>query len=221
MTRSLVVNPRRRIYRFLLLVTLFWIVSLLVWNLISPLYGSALARVTGFAFHMNPLIDCEVSYRFEKISIIAHTYFSIRVAPDGRKEYYEGNPSWDSRRFHFSFTVWMALLLATPFDGRWKRKILWFLVGWAIIFVTQIVGLFLQTIYQNMLFVRTLMPSGKYLEPAAMELILAFAGRYFLLIGSVLFPLLVWLPIGVSRLKIVSTEGGQRATLPPSGRLPM
>jgi hypothetical protein len=219
MTRSLVADPRRRIYKFLLLVTLFWIVSLLVWNLISPWYGSALAKVTGFAFHTNPLIDCEVSYRFEKISIIAYTYFSVRQAPDGQKEYYKGNPSWDGRRFHFSFTVWTALLLATPFDGRWRRKILWFLAGWAIIFVTQILGLFLQTIHQNMLFVRTLMPSGKYLEPAAMELILAFAGRYFLLIGSVLFPLLVWLPIGVSRLKTASTEDGESVALPPSDRL--
>jgi hypothetical protein len=201
------------------LLTILWIASLPVWNFISPWYGDALAKVTGFAFHTNPLVDCEISYRFEKISIIAETYFSVRQAPDGQKQYYEGSPSWDGRRFHFSFTVWVALLMATPFAGRWRRKIFWFLVGWGIIFVTQIIGLFLQTIHQNMLFVRTLMPSGKYLQPTAMELVLAFAGRYFMLIGNILFPLLVWLPIGVSCLKSTSSEDGEPETLPSNDHL--
>ncbi len=209
MTRSSDVTPLRRVYRFLLLVVIWWIVALFAWNLISPLYGRLLAVSTDAVLHKNPLIDCEVSYRFDKISIIAHTYFSVRQAPDGQKVYYQGDPSWDGRRFHFSFTIWMSLLLATPFSGDWRRKIVLFLVGWGILFITQAVGLFLQTIHQNMMFVRTLMPSGKYLQPTAMELILAFAGRYFLLIGNFVFPILIWLPAGVSRLRATPTVSGE------------
>jgi hypothetical protein len=189
---------------------------LFAWNLMSPLYGRLLASITSAVLHKNPLTDCGVSYRFEKDRIIAHTYFSVRLAPDGQKDYFEGDPSWDGRRFHFSFTVWMALLLATPFDRNWKKKLLLFILGWEIILVTQILGLFLQTMHQNLLFIRSLLATGKYLCPNAMELTLAFAGRYFLLIGNILFPLLVWLPIGVSRLKTASGEGGEPAAFPPS-----
>lgn len=215
MTKSLIADRRQQVYKFLLWVTIFWVVGLLVWNLISPWYGRVLARATTSILNKNPLIDCEVSYRFEQISIKAHTYFSVRKAPDGAKEYYEGDPSWDGRRFHFSFTVWIALLLATPFDWQWKKKLLWFLVGWLVIFATQVLGLFLQTVHQNMLFVKTLLMSGGYLQPTSTELTLAFGGRYFLLIGNVLFPLLIWLPIGIERLNTLPS-GVMTETIPSS-----
>lgn len=185
-----------------MLVTIFWIVALLVWSAVSPWYNLVLAKAATFVFHKVPFFDCQVTYHSERNSIKAHTFFSVRKAPDGAKEYYEGDPSWDGRRFHFSFTVWTALLLATPFGGNWRRKSLWFIVGWVAVFLTQLLGLYLQTIHHNMLFFKTLLSTGRYMQPSGFEIALAFAGRYFLLIGNILFPLLIWLPIGTESLRV-------------------
>lgn len=191
----------RRVYRFILIMTLCWVLVLPVWVWISPYYGKLLAVTGNVVFHKNPLNDYEISYRFEKISIIAHLYFNVTRISDGSKVLFQGSPSWDSRRFHFGFTIWTALLLATPFDRRWGKKATCFFVGWAVIFVTQLFGLFFQTLHHNLLFLESLAAQKQYLSPTGYDYFLGWIGRYMVLIGTATLPIIVWLFIGVPKLR--------------------
>jgi hypothetical protein len=220
MRRSLAVTQNRRTRKFLFWVIVFWVVSLFIWGSITPRYGQLMAAVANTLVHKLPFSDCEVSYKADGSNIKAHTYFSVRKAADGSQEYYEGDPGWDARRFNFSFTVWFALALATPWRRKWWRKAVWFMLGWAVIFVTQVLSLYLQTIHQNMLFVRTLLGTGLYLQPSTLEIVLAFAGRYSLLIGNVLFPLLVWLPVGIAHLGCSNEESFSTSAVTQCSTLP-
>lgn len=201
------------------MVTVWWIVALLVWNAISPWYGQVLASAGTAILNKNPLTHTQITFRSEKTNIKADAYFTLRQAPDGETVLIEGSPSWDGRQSHFSFTVWMALIMATPFGGYWTRKLRWFVGGWAVVFLTQVLYMFLQVVHQNFAYVETQMSSGQFLPPSGVEIGMAAAARYLLLVGNVLFPLLVWLPIGVSRLKTASTDRGEPAAPPRSVRL--
>ena len=201
----------RRVYRFFFVMILCWVVILPIWNWLSPYYGKSLAVVASAIFQKNPFNDYELSYRFEKISIISNIYFSVTRISDGQKEYFEGSPSWDGRRFHFSFTIWAALMLATPFERKWGRKLLLFMIGWAAVFFGQLLSLFFQTFHQNLFFLQTLAPT-QYYPPSTSVYLFILIGRYALLLGGMVIPFGVWLFVGFPQLKRI-IEGSKEKLL--------
>jgi hypothetical protein len=189
-----------KMYRFLLLVAVFWLAVLPLWLWLSPYYGHLLAGTANILFHRNIVNNDEISFRDQDRCIKSDIHFDITKASTGQVGRGHLKFSVDAERFHFNFTVWIALMLATPFERRIKGTAVCFLLGWLVLLGGQSLDLFLQTQDDKLNnFWRLAQQEGLAPLDSASHL-LGWAGRYFLHIGNVVLPIVIWLFVGIPRL---------------------
>lgn len=189
----------RRAYKFVLLVLLIYALVTPIWWWLSPVYSRALCSAANCMFQFNLLSSDEMVYSYENGSITGEITFLLTTLADGREARVAARPVWEARLHHFSFTIWAALLLATPF-GNWKKKLLYFFLGWAIVFAGQLFALFVETLSEKSLFLQSEQMFQQYRLAAIEEYILNWGGMFFLLVGNKLLPLVLWFLWGLPYL---------------------
>jgi hypothetical protein len=183
------------------MTAIWWVVLLLLWLWVSPVYSQLLVAIGNVIFQTNPFNHDEMVFGSQDRCIKSDVYFDIRNLTTGEAGRGHFKFSADAERFHFNITIFLALFLATPFDGQIGKKFLYILVGWLVLLMTQSLDLFLQT-QDNKLVNFGRMAQAQNLQPlAAIDHWLSWAGRYFLLVGNIVIPLLLWLFAGIPRLK--------------------
>jgi hypothetical protein len=196
MTKSSNEQNRRRLYRFLLLLALAYAVVTPIWWLISPWYSQALCLTGNVILDGLPLSGDALDYSYADGEIRCNIEFSAINPEKNQQLRLRAKPLWDGRLLHFSFTIWVALILATPYSD-YKKKLKFFLIGWAIVMIGQIAALYLQTLEAKARTLQKLAELEGYELPALQQYLLAWGGRFFMRIGNKLLPIVVWLVVGL------------------------
>jgi hypothetical protein len=197
------------------MVAVWWIMILPLWLWLSPAYGHLLALASNVAFHANPLNHDEIIFAAQDRCIKSDIYFDVTKVATGEEGRGHLKFSVDAERFHFNLTIWLALMLATPFEGNRGRKLLWLVGGTLIMLCGQSLDLFLQTQDDKLTnFERLLETADGLRSLPPVDHVLSWAGRYFLLAGSVVLPLVIWMTAGVPRIKSAQSEETKPAKVP-------
>lgn len=181
------------------MVALFYAIITPIWWWLSPFYSRALCSAADFIFQLNLLSSDDMTYTYSDGKINGEVVFVVGQVEGGYDVRIAARPVWEGRLFHFSFTVWAALLLASPFKD-WRRKLLILLLGWLILFAGQLFSLFIETLSEKSLFLQSSETFARFRLPASDEYLLKWGGRFFLLVGSKLLPLLLWFIWGLPQL---------------------
>lgn len=190
-----------RLYKLAATTTLIWLVLQPIWlYLVSPPYGKLLAGAANIMIRHNFVTGDETVYEYVHPCIKGNIHFDVVDARDGRPGRGNLRFTMDGERFQFNLTIWLALALATPFGGARLKQLRFLLVGWLVVFLFQELDLLLQTADDKL----TYMQSGAFLAQfrphRAIDYVLGSLGKYFLLVGYAVVPILVWLPVGVRQL---------------------
>ncbi len=214
MTKSSAEKPLSRLYRFIFLVALFYALVTPVWWVMSPVYSRVLCSAANFAFQFNILSSDKTTYSYDNGKITGEVTFVIGKMSNGSEVKIAARPVWEARLHHFSFTIWAALILATPF-GNWKKKAVVFILGWSVVFAGQLFSLFVETLSEKSLFLQGSDMFANFRLSDTEEYILSWGGRFFLLVGNKLLPMILWFFVGLPAL--LKSSGARRL----SARLPM
>lgn len=117
----------------------------------------------------------------------------------------EGRPlaagvAWSARIFQFSFAIWIALILATPF-ANWKKKAAYFLLGSVVILGGQLFDMYLQSAYGKLEALKILQASGEYALGQSEEYLLTWSHVFSLRIWKDLLPVVLWLLLGLPQFR--------------------
>jgi hypothetical protein len=195
-TKSSARRPLRRAYRFILIVALVYVVFTPIWWLVTPLYSELHCIAANWAFNLNILSDDELTYTYEDGEIVGRIIFRFVRPYDNHRFKASAKETCGSGRVHFGVVIWGALLAATPF-GNFRRKLIYFLGGWILLFVSQLEGLYLQVLFSKALTLQHLEPTYQSRLPAIVEYIFDWGGQFYVLIGNKLLPILFWLIVGL------------------------
>ncbi|MFH2057203.1 MAG: exosortase H-associated membrane protein [bacterium] len=196
MTKSSKDTQRRRLYRFLLLLALAYAVVTPIWWLISPWYSQVLCFAGNTLLDGLPFTGDALDYSYENGQIKCSIEFNA-VNPQKNKQLrLRAEPFWEGRLLHFGFSIWVALILATPCRS-YKVRARLFLIGWGVLFVGQLAALYLQTLEAKARTLQQLAELEGYELPGLQQYLLAWGGRFFMRIGNKLLPIVVWLIIGL------------------------
>jgi hypothetical protein len=102
----------RAAYKFLLKLTLFWVILFAVWfGLGVPYYGWLLTAGTSLLFERNPFNNDRVALEYVHPRIVGNIQFDLQSLADDRSGRGDLRFSLEGRRFHFNATIWVALML--------------------------------------------------------------------------------------------------------------
>lgn len=199
MTRSPADRPVRRAYKFIFWVAICYAIVTPIWWWLSPAYSVALCEAANVVFKLNLFSDDEMTYSYVDGKVTAEVIFLLTRLNDAYDLKIAARPSWDGRLHHFSFTIWAALVLATPF-GNWRKKLLTFTVGWVLVFGSQLFALFVETLCEKSAFLRNAEMFQEYRLPATEDWLLTSGGLFFLMVGNKVLPIVLWLVMGFPAL---------------------
>lgn len=211
-----------RLYRFVATTALIWLVLQPIWlYIVSPSYGKLLAVAANIMIRHNVVTGDEAVYEYVHPCIKGNIYFDVVGRLDDRPGRGNLRFTMDGERFQFNLTIWMALALATPFGGAGMKKLRFLLAGWLVVFLFQELDLLLQTADDKLIYMQSPGFLAQFRPHNAIDYLLGSLGKYFLLVGYVVVPILVWLPVGVRQLRLERNAGREKvAEAPPREALP-
>jgi hypothetical protein len=137
-----------------------------------------------------------LTFTYEDGEIVGRIIFRFIRPYDNHRFKASAEETCGSGRVHFGVVIWGALLAATPF-GNLRKKLVYFLIGWVLLFVSQLEGLYLQVLFNKALTLQHLEPTYQSRLPAIVEYIFDWGGQFYVLIGNKLLPILFWLIVGL------------------------
>ncbi len=192
-----------RLYKFAATTALIWLALQPIWlYLVSPSYGELLAEAANILIRQNLVTGDETVYEYVHPCIKGNIYFDVIDARDSRPGRGNLRFTMDGERFQFNLTIWIALALATPFGGARLKKLRFLLVGWLVVFLFQELDLLLQTADNKLIYMQSPAFLAQFRPHNTTDYLLGSLGKYFLLVGYVVVPILVWLPVGVRQLRL-------------------
>jgi len=205
-----------RLYKFALTTALIWLVLQPIWlYLVSPSYGKLMAEAANILMRYNFVTGDETIYEYVHPCIKGNIHFDVVDARDGRPGRGNLRFTMDGERFQFNLTIWIALALATPFGGAVMRKARFLVVGWLVVFLFQELDLLLQTADDKLIYMQSPEFLAQFRPHSTIDYVLGSLGKYFLLVGYVVVPILVWLPTGVRQLRLERKAGSEMVAAAP------
>ncbi len=195
-TKSSTDRPLRKAYRFILIVALVYVLFTPVWWMVTPLYSKLHCTVANQVFNIGLLSDDEVSFTYEDGEIEGEIIFRFTRPTDNRRFKASASETCGSGRVHFGIVIWGALLIATPFRNV-KKKSLYFIGGWILLFIGQLWAIYLQVLLNKSLSLQHLESEYHSRLPSIVEYMFEWGGNFYVLLGNKLMPIVLWLIVGL------------------------
>lgn len=195
-TKSSDRRPLRKAYRFILTVAAVYIVATPLWWLVTPGYSKAHCVAANWMFNLDIISDDELDFTYEDGEIEGRIVFRFVRPSDNHRFKAQASETCGSGRVHFGIVIWGALLIATPL-GSLRKKLIYFFLGWALLFVSELFALYLQVLFNKSLTLQHLEPTYQSRLPAIVEYLFDWGGNFYVLLGNKLIPIVFWLIIGL------------------------